>query len=1171
MRRRTFLKLALGGPVVSYLDWKGNAWAEIVNQTLPPNIAIDVLRPEDLLNLRFEFINLKLNVASGEILERDDKSKEAYVIVMFPLQHLLERVVPDSGSSTPPPQALAGPSRLVFRLPKNINSIPYNFASLLSWNSWETSVAPTALPPQISPDQLPGAKHKKRGYFRGYALQLPKAGIKMVKFVDVGKMVFSKDLANSSFNPPGPLYTAIEAPTGLILSPHAYSAWAHAVDLFPNRSAAESPADTHSSPQVQSGPTTSAAAPDSAGSKAALSPSAAISSNPADAKVTRAASGVIQLVPQRTELWHTRMGVRDPDAPNNVNEQDYAELRTVRAISMPDYGDEASKYSKGAGVPCGTLGTPRVETLTQTDRYQIVHLTSDYTLGNYVKPVQANRLMLSPLGAWLDLRGDWIIPEDSDSDYSLESWIHKAAMGRDFFVRVVYKGYLFPFGHRASKIVVTERRLDSPGNFAYLRSKQFVVVREPEKSYPKDPKVTDLSSQQGRWLPFRTVKIKTLVTPTLDDSSKDDTKTNQDKNRGQDQETKYNWITMNNGQDFLFQLEAEDWDQRICEFTMPLAFICNTDAESPGWLNIFSMTTTSNYTQYVGKTQNALSLINSYLSNIGSKDKNQRNERPMSGQKISFAPRSDSGDASLETDTLVFGAGFRLFTEKGDLVFFPTVQKATIRLAAARQITGQDSHVTINLFQGFINNGFGPGNDKGEVFAKIAGTQKLDFPTSRAGGVASPNMNLRGLSRKFGVVGGGNDDDHGNEDLTKLAAGNPDQSYFTRCLPDAKLLGGIALGEIINPVFGDGGSNLPSLQTIPEYDADDNLKSATTSYVWNPTVKDSGFFKTDAATTLSIRTEIFMPFDGREPHSTTTGELHNFTLDFFGYGDPDKDKNLMELHFKSFSFVAKDKQKPDFSVSGVSMTFTGMLSFVQQLATIITGDEFQDPPSLDVTADGVVLGYSLSIPNIDVPPFELDNLAFKTALSLPFTGGPVDLRLAVAERNNPCTLTLGIFAGGAFFGINLGPDGLHNIEAAFEFGANLSLNLVVASGRAYMMAGIYFQMKGNEYEITGYIRCGGALQVLHLIAVSVQFLFKLGYEAGGMVGSGTVVVEIDIAFFSKDVEISITRRIDSNSSSASLDDGGRHNRASALNEEDDFVRHWASYCEALVCEGGMEA
>ena len=76
-------------------------------------------------------------------------------------------------------------------------------------------------------------------------------------------------------------------------------------------------------------------------------------------------------------------------------------------------------------------------------------------------PVNADRLYLSSQGAWLDLHGSWDVePYAKQSLPTLESWDHIAPMGRDQYVKLVYPGYLFPFGHRASLIKLTERRID---------------------------------------------------------------------------------------------------------------------------------------------------------------------------------------------------------------------------------------------------------------------------------------------------------------------------------------------------------------------------------------------------------------------------------------------------------------------------------------------------------------------------------------------------------------------------------------------------------------------------------------------------------------------------------------------------------------------------------------
>lgn len=70
--------------------------------------------------------------------------------------------------------------------------------------------------------------------------------------------------------------------------------------------------------------------------------------------------------------------------------------------------------------------------------------------------------------------------------FSIERWQHDIVLGRDIRAEVVYKGYLFPLGHRASLIKLTERvflRTDA-GFKALLRQRLFLRVARPKKLYP---------------------------------------------------------------------------------------------------------------------------------------------------------------------------------------------------------------------------------------------------------------------------------------------------------------------------------------------------------------------------------------------------------------------------------------------------------------------------------------------------------------------------------------------------------------------------------------------------------------------------------------------------------------------------------------------------------------
>lgn len=200
------------------------------------------------------------------------------------------------------------------------------------------------------------------------------------------------------------------------------------------------------------------------------------------------------------------------------------------------------------------------------DRFQIAHLSSNFSVGNYTpQPINTRLLMLSALGGWLDSRGNWDAP-----GLSVEEWTHRGAMGRDHFVRVVYKGFLFPFGHRASLVKVSERKFHHVnGNVAYLRQRLFLIVRERERIYADtDLQVRDKAGNKifvSYQMPFSSVRILTVVTPTLDPLT--DPASNID---GMEQLLFWPCV---GGTAFRFACSATDIDGRSVQFDLPMIFM----------------------------------------------------------------------------------------------------------------------------------------------------------------------------------------------------------------------------------------------------------------------------------------------------------------------------------------------------------------------------------------------------------------------------------------------------------------------------------------------------------------------------------------------------------------------------------------------------------------------
>jgi hypothetical protein len=184
-----------------------------------------------------------------------------------------------------------------------------------------------------------------------------------------------------------------------------------------------------------------------------------------------------------------------------------------------------------------------------------------------------------------------------------------------------------------------------------------------------------------------------------------------------------------------------------------------------------------------------------------------------------------------------------------------------------------------------------------------------------------------------------------------------------------------------------------------------------------------------------------------------------------------------------------------------------------------------------VTPQGVTVGYTLAIPSVGVGVFSVENIGLGAALELSFIGDPVRFRFNFSERQHPFLVSVSLFGGGGFFGIALGPDGIEMLEASIEFGANVSIDLVVASANVHIMAGIYLKLDfaTKHSQLTGYLRAGGSASVLGLVTLSVEFYLGFTfYPAGGgpgckIAGEASITVEVDVLMFSASVSLSMRR------------------------------------------------
>ena len=261
----------------------------------------------------------------------------------------------------------------------------------------------------------------------------------------------------------------------------------------------------------------------------------------------------------------------------------------------------------------------------------------------------------------------------------------------------------------------------------------------------------------------------------------------------------------------------------------------------------------------------------------------------------------------------------------------------------------------------------------------------------------------------------------------------------------------------------------------------------------------------------------------------------------------------------------------DVDVLLTDIKFVGPLSFVETLRDLIPLDGFSDPPFLDITPQGIDAGFSLALPNVAIGVFSLTNLSLGAGFTVPFIGQPLSVRFNFCTREQPFNLTVTLFGGGGFFGITLDPHGIQLLEASFEFGASISIDLGVASGGVHVMAGVYFRMEKSECSLTGYFRLGGNVSVLGIISASLELYLELKYEfeSGKCVGTASLTIEVSVFMFSASVTVTCEKKFAGSNGDPSFRDLMGINPALSLADElasigNDTTYAWRDYCEAFA-------
>jgi len=1097
-----------------------------------------LVRPEDLLVVCFEFFGFHLDTtAPHPRLVRRSATTHAFLVVCFPPQSFAEQSFFETATNEPPTKTrvdrdyenqdnenldlvelpvrgrIAGPSRLAFRMPAELEGVEYSLAALLeACRVWEPSVVPVALP---APAQdiwppTPGQRvlqHHLAGIssaFRADAVETAKTHLRRsfehdlaaaleLEIVRIGiprdaarKAISAsvqrvmqqagEEIAQASFVDETEFETILLRGVSRVIDDVGRTLTGSgllqqipglAVYLRPTP-----PAETDTAIELPY--------------RLVISPNRHARWLHATNPVERAG---------RTELWHTRLGIMDA---GKVTENDHQQ-RSIRAIWSPDYRPLLDPANDDNPLSWGLPEQPDSAngvwtSLRVKNRNELVRLTSDFSIVDteakpdtiYTPtPASVHQLMLSALGGWLDAEGAW---EHKPESIDLLAWRHLSTMGRDHYVRVIEKGHLFPFRHAAVRVTVTERRFHTHAGrrVAFLRTRQFVFVRQRVVAYP------EIDTPEGRRFPFRRIEALTLVTPNLAPTGWEPSYVQPAAPASWTAgDVFWPWVggelkdaKIEGGEPFHFRFAAEDLGGRRITLSCPVVFALGSVVSG----------------ENVKANVNAVAA--SYL------EKPDRRTPWLGGYVVRYAESFEEGDTDLETESISV-AGKHADQPKGSPDFWPYLEKASVRIPAIQHLLGDDETVDVSFAKTYLENGFGGSANKGEVFLERVSTKHVRFAGSgkadMSGALISPDFTVAGLSRKRGPVGGSTIDNIAADVFKPI-------DFF----PDAMLFGGLFLYQIL---ASDPTEAPPSLTV---HGAEGETKTTTYSWMTTQFNPDHEQFIAKPGSQLKVVTTL-KTTSNAPANVETLASLVNFDVNLFGF---------VTIPFEQVQFRSLPNEKPQVSVRLAGpVTFGGPLAFVNTLRQYIPADGFSDPPDIAVTDAGITASFGVEVPTLQIGIFSLQNMALGAGFLLPFDDRKMAVRFNFAERHDTFAITVSAFGGGGFLSLELSADGPVAIEGALEFGGALALNIGVASGGVYVKAGIYFswaidQTTGKEAVVlSGFVEIGGSLSVIGLINVSIIFNLSLTYTGDGKVyGQATLYVEVEVLCFSETVPLTVEKQ-----------------------------------------------